>query len=45
MTASCLRFGGFAEYVDFVVVQRLAVPKQLGTNFINHHVDALYPHR
>ena len=40
-----LRSGGFATDVDFVVVQRLAVPVLLGTSFINRHVEALYPRR
>jgi len=40
-----LRSGGFAADNDFVVVQRLAVPVLLGTSFINHHVQALYPRR
>jgi len=40
-----LRSGGFAACVDFVVVQRLAVPVLLGTSFINRHVEALYPRR
>jgi len=29
--------GGFTTDVDFVVVQRLAVPVLLGTSFINRH--------
>jgi len=40
-----LRSGGFATDVDFVVVQRLAVPVLLGTSFINSHVEAVYPRR
>jgi len=40
-----LRSGGSAADNDFVVVQRLAVPVLLGTSFINHHVQALYPRR
>jgi len=40
-----LRFGGIVTDVDFVVVQRLAVPVLLGTSFINRHVEALYPRR
>jgi len=40
-----LRSGGFAVDVDFVVVQRLALLVLLGTNFINRHVEALYPRR
>jgi len=40
-----LSSGGFATDVDFVVVQRLAVPVLLGTSFINRHVEALYPRR
>jgi len=38
-----LRSGGFATDVDFVFVQRLAVPVLIGTSFINHHVEPLYP--
>jgi len=40
-----LRSGGFATDVEFVVVQRLAVPVLLGISFINRHVEALYPRR
>jgi len=40
-----LRSGGFATDVDFVVVQRLAVPVPLGTILNNRHVEALYPRR
>jgi len=40
-----LHSGGFATDVDFVVVQRLAVPVLLGTSFVNRHVEALYPRR
>jgi len=40
-----LRSGGFATDVDFVVVQRHAVPVLLGTSVILRHVEALYPRR
>jgi len=40
-----LRSGGFAANVDFVVVQRLAVPVLFDTSFVNRHVEALYPRR
>jgi len=38
-----LRSGGFATDVDFVGVQRLAVPVLLGASFIKRHIEVLYP--